>query len=258
MATDSPTQYNAHTFPAHRMKKNGLVFPSIIVGLALVITGVVVTNGFYRVKALSNIISVTGSAEKQITSDVVKWTLQLTQSADLTGIQSANAAISDDLGKLRAFLSNSGIEDEWVTIQPVTMETMYDYNRGGTPSGYNLRQMVVVEANDIPTVKNTAESVNSLLSKGALVSTLSIEYFYSALADLKQEILAQAMGDAQQRALKMVEAGGSKLGSLRSASMGVLQVTAVNSVEVADYGMYDTSALEKKVTAVVRASFGIQ
>lgn len=240
------------------MKQNGLVIPSIIVGLAFVVTGVVVTTGFYRVKALANIISVTGSAERQITSDVAKWTLQLTQSADLTGIQSANAAISNDLARLRAFLSNTGIKNEWVTIQPVTMETLYDYNRGGAPSGYNLRQTVVVEANDIPTIKNAAESVNSLLSEGALVTTLSIEYFYSTLADLKQEILAQAMADAQARARKMVEAGGSKLGALRDASMGVLQVTAVNSVEVADYGMYDTSALEKKVTAVVRASFGIQ
>ena len=240
------------------MERNKLTTPSIIIGLALVITGVVVTNGFYKVKALSNNISVTGAAEMRIDSDVVKWTLQLTQSADSNSIQSANTAISSDLGALRAFLSENGIEKKWITIRPVTMDTMYDYNRGGGPSGYNLRQTVVVESEDIPTVQTAAESVNVLLNESALVSTTSIEYFYSDLASLKQEILANAMADAKQRAQKMVESGGGKLGDLHAASMGVLQVTAVNSVEVADYGMYDTSALEKKVTAVVRASFGIR
>jgi len=42
---------------------------------------------------------------------------------------------------------------------------------------------------------------------------------------------------------------------LKSADMGVFQVTAVNSVDVSDYGSYDTSAFEKQITAVVRRSF---
>jgi hypothetical protein len=40
--------------------------------------------------------------------------------------------------------------------------------------------------------------------------------------------------------------------------MGVLQVTAVNSMDVSDYGTYDTSALKKRVTAVVRAAFAVK
>lgn len=240
------------------MQKNPLIASSAILSFAVILTGIIVTVGIFQVKALSNTISVTGSAEQTVMSDVAKWTLQLTQSADLGNIASANAAISRDLGTLRAFLSNSGIEQEWITIQPVAMETMYNYNKGGAPSGYALRQTVVVEAGDIEKVKKAAEAVNTLLNEGTMVSTSSLEYFYSGLQSIKQEILAKATVDARERAKKMVEAGGSKLGDLRAASMGVLQVTAVNSVEVSDYGMYDTSALEKKVTAVVRASFGIR
>jgi len=40
--------------------------------------------------------------------------------------------------------------------------------------------------------------------------------------------------------------------------MGVFQVTSVNSTEISDYGYFDTSAIQKKVTAVVRASFSIK
>lgn len=239
-------------------KNNGFVAPAFILGLALVLTGIVATAGFYNVKALSDVVSVTGSAEKQITSDVVKWTMQITHSTGLTDIQQGNAAMQGDLATLRAYLKKQGVEEAWVTVSPVTVETLYDYSRGGAPSGYTLRQTVTVEASDIATVKTASEEAGDLIGQGALVSTLSVEYFYSKLADLKQEILAAATADARARAQKIVESAGGKLGRLRSASMGVLQVTAVNSVEVSDYGAYDTSALEKKVTAVVRASFGLR
>jgi len=240
------------------MQRNPITTAAAIMALAIILTGSIGVIGIFRMRSLSDTISVTGSAEQTVMSDVAKWSLQLTQSADLYNLETANTAISADLGTLRAFLSERGIEPDWITIQPVSMNTNYDYNKGGTPSGYMLMQTVVVEGNDIEKIKSAAENVNSLLNKGALVSTMSLEYFYSGLQSIKQDILAQATIDARERARKMVEAAGSQLGSLRAASMGVLQVTAVNSVEVSDYGMYDTSALEKKVTAVVRASFGIR
>jgi len=39
--------------------------------------------------------------------------------------------------------------------------------------------------------------------------------------------------------------------------MGVFQITPVNSYDVSDYGENDTSSLEKKVNAVVKAEFAI-
>ncbi|MFA5160529.1 MAG: SIMPL domain-containing protein, partial [Candidatus Omnitrophota bacterium] len=43
-----------------------------------------------------------------------------------------------------------------------------------------------------------------------------------------------------------------------SAKMGVFQITPVNSTEISDWGMNDTTSLDKKVTAVVNASFSIE
>ena len=241
----------------HSMNRNELVLASFILGVAILLTGVVATFGFYKVKSLSNTISVTGSAERSITSDVVKWTLQITHSTGLSDLPAGNADVQKDLKGLREFFKSASIKDDWVTVAPINVTTMYDYNRGGAPSGYTLTQTVVVESGDVETVKKASENAGELINKGFLVSTTTVEYFYSKLADLKQDILADAMKDAKMRAEKMVASGGGKIGSLREASMGVLQVTAKNSVEISDYGSYDTSAVEKKVTGVVRASFGI-
>jgi hypothetical protein len=40
--------------------------------------------------------------------------------------------------------------------------------------------------------------------------------------------------------------------------MGVFQVTAPNSIDISDYGTYDTSSVRKQITAIVRASFTIR
>jgi hypothetical protein len=46
-------------------------------------------------------------------------------------------------------------------------------------------------------------------------------------------------------------------GLSESARMGVFQITPVSSVDVSDWGENDTTSLEKKVMAVVRADFGM-
>ena len=40
--------------------------------------------------------------------------------------------------------------------------------------------------------------------------------------------------------------------------MGVFQITAPNSTDVSDYGVYDTSTLRKDVTAVVNVAFALK
>ncbi len=71
-------------------------------------------------------------------------------------------------------------------------------------------------------------------------------------------MLGAATENAKQRAANMAKATGNRIGAIRSAKMGVFQITPVNSNEVADSGVNDTSSWEKKVTAVVSATFGIE
>jgi len=40
--------------------------------------------------------------------------------------------------------------------------------------------------------------------------------------------------------------------------VGVFQITSPNSTQVSDYGVYDTSTLNKDVTAVVNVTFALK
>lgn len=45
---------------------------------------------------------------------------------------------------------------------------------------------------------------------------------------------------------------------MNSAKMGVFQIVPENSTEVSDYGINDTRSIEKKVIAVVNATFTVK
>ena len=70
-------------------------------------------------------------------------------------------------------------------------------------------------------------------------------------------MLREATKDAKKRAEEIASSSGNKIGAIRSAKMGVFQITPVNSYDVSDWGNNDTTSLEKKVNAVVKADFAI-
>jgi hypothetical protein len=66
------------------------------------------------------------------------------------------------------------------------------------------------------------------------------------------------MKDAQKRAESIAQSTGKKIGNLKSASMGVVQVMQPNSVDISDYGNYDVSTIEKEIMITVKASFSLK
>jgi hypothetical protein len=78
------------------------------------------------------------------------------------------------------------------------------------------------------------------------------------MAELKIEIQAEAAKDAMVRAQKIADATDRDLGPMRSARMGVLQITPKFSNAISDYGINDLSSIDKEIVGVVNASFQIE
>ena len=56
----------------------------------------------------------------------------------------------------------------------------------------------------------------------------------------------------------MLKSTGNRVGPIRSSEMGVFQITQVDSTAVSSLGIYDTSTIKKKITAVARVNFRIR
>ena len=118
---------------------------------------------------------------------------------------------------------------------------------------------MIVESDNVNLVRDLSLNADGVLAnKGVQLQTVSVDFFYNKLADIRAEMLAEASKNAKERAEAIAESTGNKIGSVKDASQGVFQVTQRNSTEVSDYGNYDTSTIEKKITAIVRASFEVK
>ena len=114
-----------------------------------------------------------------------------------------------------------------------------------------------MRSNDVQKITQISRESTELIQQGIEFISNAPQYFYTKLPELKHELLSEATKDAKRRAEQMAQSTGNKVGVIRSAKMGVFQITPVNSYEVSDWGENDTSSLEKKANAVVRVDFSI-
>ena len=236
--------------------KNYMVF-GLILGLSLVISATIGSLTFYKLRSM-DYISTTGSAKKPVVSDQVKWATSITRAIKQSTIKDGYTKLDADLKEVQAFLATNGIPAEAIDVSPVFMNEVYEQNPS-TDKKYNLVQNITIKSTDVQKISDLSKNTSSLVTeKGVLFSTSSLEYYYSKLPEVRVELLANAVGDAKARAEQLAKAGGKAIGPLQSASSGVVQVMAPNSVEVSDYGMYDTSSINKEIMVTVKASFEIK
>ncbi len=232
-----------------------------IFSVAIVLVAMIVTARLYLLHGGPNSITVTGSTQQVITSDVATWRASFSRTVGPDGMKTGTDQIKSDTAKVTAYLKAQGIADEEVSLDPLSI-SINDNNKvdsNGDSSqvftGYTITQSFSVNSNDIAKVGKAATNSGSLIADGILFQTSSPEYYYSKLADLKIQLLNAATQDAKNRAQKIAENTGSELGGLRSATMGVTQITAENSSDVSEEGYYDTSSIRKEATVVVHATF---
>ena len=235
-------------FNAGLMLAIGLVMSSLIFGW------------FYsKTKRSDEAITVTGSAKKRITSDLVVWSAGVTaQSATLSD---SYKQISDSIPKIKQYLISKGVPEAQMTVSSITTTPQKGHDADGNETseitGYALTQQIEVRSNDVQKIAQVAREATELINQGILIESKAPQYYYTQIGDLKVEMLGEAAKDAKERADKVASSTGSSIGSIRSAKMGVLQITAADSTDVSDYGVYDTSTIEKDMTAVVNISFAV-
>lgn len=244
--------------------RNKRALSNIIVAVILVIgvitSSVILVNGVVKVKSATTNITVTGSAKQQITSDLIVWSGNFNaQSPDL---QSAYSKLEVSRNKVSDYLVKQGIEADDFVFSSINTTVNYAMNEYGDYTNevddYDLSQTVTISSGDIDKITEISRNATELLNEDVAFQSDPPQYFYTKLADLKVTMLAEATKDAKKRAEMIAENAGNKLGDLKYADMGVMQITPLYSNDIDDYGINDTSSLEKEITAVVHCQFEIK
>lgn len=233
-----------------------LIIAALLAGGSLVYATHLAMSTWKVVRGYENTLSVTGSTKEHVTSDNVKWTIEVNRHATEPKLKEANALIKEDLAAIHTWLIASGLDEAALTITPVNTIENYDYKQqAAQPREYILRSTITVSSPLVDKVTTLAKTTDVLADKGIFINTVSLEYYYSKLTDLRVKLLGAAIRDARARAVEIAKADNKSVGALKSASSGVVQVLPINSADVSDYGSYDTQNIEKEVSLTVHAAF---
>jgi len=238
------------------MQKNYYLVPALFITIGIIISAGIGAYTFYSTKKLDNTLSVTGSAKTAVTSDSAKWNIQIVRKVYESGMQSGYSLLTKDVQEVVNFLKTNNISEEKIKISTIYPEEIYKYNQNDTgPREFNLRQSINVISDDVNLIDKLSKSISVLVNKGVFVSGNDVQFFISKLPELRVSLLADSIKDAKARAEQIAGSNAQSVGSLKAASSGVIQVLAPNSIEISDYGQYDTQSLEKEVMVTVRATF---
>ncbi|RPH94919.1 SIMPL domain-containing protein [candidate division KSB1 bacterium] len=232
-----------------------------ILGLAvaLVISSVILGGAIGNIKRGNDTITVTGSARRPIRSNYIVWRGSV--SSQQPTMQAAYQDVKRYTDRVKAYLKQHRVPENIVTLPSVETDQIEEYTdrgRTGRILAYRLTQRFEVRSDQVDSIAALSRQAAELISDGVPLMSFPPEYLFTKLADVRVEMLAEATKDAQNRAKTIAESAGCKIGPVRNARMGVFQITARNSTEVSDYGIYDTSSLDKDITAVVSLSFSVK
>ncbi len=239
--------------------KSPIISASVILAVGFILCSALASYTFYKIRTMDNVLSVTGSAKQAIVSDNAKWTVSVSRSVNALNINAGYADMARDLATVKAYFAKNGFAESDLNISTVYMDEVYENQPNpNAPKKYTLRQQVELASKDIQKVDTLSKNVQEIVSQGVFVSSQAPQYFYSDLATLRVKLLAEALKDAEERAGSIASVSGNKVGKLKSAASGVVQVLPPGSVEVSDYGTYDTMSINKEIMVTARATFSLK
>lgn len=229
------------------------------------------TRALLRARSHDEVIRVVGSARRAIRSDYILWNGSVEKTAPTVAL--AYADVKAKLAIVRAYLVSKGVPGKDILPRSVSVETLYTRPRTTTSptgvvtteassptqvAGYKITQSLEVRSSQVEQVEAATRDASDLLAKGVVLSAQTPSYLYTKTSELKVAMQAEAARDALNRAQAIAQNAGCRLGDVRFARMMTPSITPYYSKDEDDGGVDDTTALDKKITAIVVAGYGVR
>jgi hypothetical protein len=236
---------------------------AILFSIAIVAAAYFLGTAYVERAETKGTISVTGLGSEDFVSDLIVWEGRFVR--ENANLQEAYSALEKDKMVIREYLLSKGIKPDELVFKAVnTSEKQEPKYQNGNYIGqefeaFLLSQSVEIESHDVLKVEELSRSITELMNKGVQFYSETPRYYYTKMADLKIEMIRKASEDARLRAETIAANSGGTLGDLRTANMGVFQITGQNSNE--DYswgGAFNTQDKNKTASITMRLVYEVE
>ncbi len=210
-----------------RESSRSLPLAAAILALGAVAAAWLVGNALYAAKASDRFVTVKGLSELQVPADLALWPIAFMVTAE--DLESLQGRVDSSERKVRAFLEGHFTAEEISTTVPqiVDREAMRQQPGGTRLDRYQAQAAVVVRSGDIAKTRELMSRVGELVKEGvALVRSYDLrpQFLFTALDELKPEMIAEATRDARRAAEQFAEDSGSSVGAIRKAQQGYFSI----------------------------------
>ncbi len=231
---------------------------SLLAGLYL--AGQQIGEGTARFRADNRSLTVKGLAEREVKADLATWNIAFRRAGnDYPELQ---AQIKADKEAVQAFLTKQGFAAAEVQAQPMrTVDKLtneYGGGQGEDRARYILTGKYTVKSKNVDLVASALGHLDELQAGGILLDTEGNANPSYALTNFNQELrpllLDHATANAKATAEQMAKKLGVKVGKLRSANQGVIQIFGAEQDN--EYG--GEGSMQKKLRVVSTFEFDLK
>ena len=169
-------------------------------------------------------VTVKGLAEREVPADKVTWSISTKVTGD--NLPLLYEGINLQTTKIKDFLKNNGLDEKEITVNPPTISDLEAREWGDNNKNfrYIVSTTITVATNKVEQVNKAIFKQAELLKQGVAIENSNAQYEYASFQQMKPEMMAEAIKNAQKTAEQFAEASKSKLGKIQTAGQGQFEI----------------------------------
>ena len=205
------------------MKENRLL-SAVIIAVGIICLGWFLKAGIDDFASKDRHVTVKGLAEREVPADKVTWSI----STKVTGndLPMLYESINLQTDKIKRFLKQNGIEEKEVTVNPPSISDLEAREWGDNNKNfrYIVSTTITVATSKVEQVKKAIFQQAELLKQGVAIENSNADYEYASFQQMKPEMMAEAIKNAQTTAEQFAEASNARLGEIQTAGQGQFEI----------------------------------
>ena len=205
------------------MKENRLIEAAII-AVGIICLGWFMKAGIDNFANKDRQVTVKGLAEREVPADKVTWSI----GTKVTGndLPMLYESINLQTDKIKKFLKQNGLDEKEVTINPPSISDLEarEWGENNKNFRYIISTTITVATNKVEQVNKAIFQQAELLKQGVAIENSNADYEYASFQQMKPEMMAEAIKNAQKTAEQFAEASHARLGDIQTAGQGQFEI----------------------------------
>ena len=202
----------------------GKIREAVILAIGIIVLGWFIKSGIDNFSNKDRKVTVKGLAEREVKADKVTWSLSTNEMGN--DLPTLYENINVKTGKIKAFLKQNGIEDGEITVNPPTVNDLESnqWSENRRNFRYIINTTLTVSTQKVDLVNKAIFKQAELLKQGVAIDSSNPQYEYASFQQMKPEMMAEAIKNAQKTAEQFAEASECDLGQIQTAGQGQFEI----------------------------------